>query len=84
MIRSQRGDDRGMDPTRRLLFWLRVPYAADVALGLIGVGFLLADNSVGWWVLAFAAMRAVIGTIALFWLAPRLIGSRKARKDAER
>ncbi|WP_111718966.1 hypothetical protein [Homoserinimonas sp. OAct 916] len=63
-----------MDPTRRLLFWLKVPYAADVVLGLIGIGYLVAGNSVGWWVLAFAGVRAVIGTIALFWLAPKLIG----------
>ncbi|HEY5224066.1 MAG TPA: hypothetical protein VIJ18_13590 [Microbacteriaceae bacterium] len=62
-----------MDPTKRLLFWLRIPYAADVALALIGVGFLLAGRSVGWWVLLFTFVRAVIGTIALFWLAPKLI-----------
>lgn len=65
-----------MDPTKRLLFWLRVPYAADVALVLIGVGLLLAGRGVGWWVLLLAFVRAVIGTIALFWLAPKLIARR--------
>ncbi|MDF2442595.1 MAG: hypothetical protein JWR01_798, partial [Subtercola sp.] len=48
----------GMDPTRRLMFWLKVPYAADVALVLIGVGLLLGGNGIGWWVLVFAAVRA--------------------------
>jgi hypothetical protein len=65
-----------VDPTKRLLFWLRVPYAADAALVLIGIGLLLAGRTVGWWVLVFAAVRAVIGTIALFWLAPKLIARR--------
>jgi membrane protein YdbS with pleckstrin-like domain len=69
-----------MDPTKRLLFWLRIPYAADAALVLIGVGLLLAGRSVGWWVLLFAAVRALIGTIALFWLAPKLIARRKPRE----
>jgi hypothetical protein len=67
-----------MDPTKRLLFWLRIPYAADAALVLIGVGLLLAGRTVGWWVLLFAAVRALIGTIALFWLAPKLIARRKS------
>lgn len=69
-----------MDPTRRLLFWLRIPYAADAALGIIGVLFLLGGRDVGWWLLLFAAVRAVIGTIALFWLAPKLIGRRRDRR----
>ncbi|SEB66674.1 hypothetical protein SAMN04489806_1449 [Paramicrobacterium humi] len=64
-------------PNARLLFWLKVPYAADVVLVIIGVAFLLADNGVGWWVLVFAAVRAAVGTIALFWLYPRLTGRRK-------
>lgn len=68
-----------MDPTKRLLFWLRIPYAADAALVLIGVGLLLTGRCVGWWVLLFAAVRAIIGTIALFWLAPKLIARRKPR-----
>jgi len=68
-----------MDPTKRLLFWLRIPYAADAVLVLFGVGLLLAGRSVGWWVLLFAAVRAVIGTIALFWLAPKLIARRSSQ-----
>ena len=66
-----------MDPSRRLLFWLRVPYAADAALALIGGGFLLAGNGVGWWVLLFAAVRAIIGTIALVIIAPRVLARKR-------
>jgi membrane protein YdbS with pleckstrin-like domain len=70
-----------MDPTKRLLFWLRIPCVADAALVLLGVWLLLSGRSVGWWVLVFAAVRAVIGTIALFWLAPKLIARRNSRGD---
>ncbi|HEY8912700.1 hypothetical protein [Lacisediminihabitans sp.] len=69
-----------MDPTKRLLFWLRVPYAADAALVLVGVGLLLSGMPVGWWVLVFAVVRAVIGTIALFWIAPRVIARRQLQR----
>ena len=65
-----------MQANRRLLFWLRVPYAADIALVVIGVVLLLAGREVGWWVLIFAGVRAVIGTVALLVLAPRIIARR--------
>lgn len=65
--------DAARSPDARLLFWLKVPYAADVVLVIIGVAFLLAENPVGWWVLVFAAVRAVVGTIALFWIYPRML-----------
>lgn len=65
-----------VDPTRRLLFWLRIPYAADVALVLIGAGLLVSGRSVGVWVLVFAGVRAIIGTVALVWIAPRVIRRR--------
>jgi hypothetical protein len=68
-----------MDPTRRLLFWLRIPYVADVALVLIGVGLLASGRSVGTWVLVFAGVRAVVGTVALVIVAPRVI--RRWRAD---
>ncbi|WP_166979609.1 hypothetical protein [Paramicrobacterium fandaimingii] len=64
--------DAARSPEARLLFWLRVPYAADVVLVIIGVALLIGDNPVGWWALIFAAVRAVVGTIALFWLYPRI------------
>ncbi len=63
--------------TRRLLFWLRVPYVADVGLVIIGVWLLLDRNGVGWWVLLFALLRAIIGTISLLVIAPRMIAARR-------
>ncbi|MFB2580092.1 hypothetical protein ACEXQD_02495 [Herbiconiux sp. P15] len=66
----------GIDPTVRLLFWLRVPYVLDAVLLVVGVGYLVAGDGAGWWVLLFAFLRAVIGTIALFWIAPRAIARR--------
>ena len=65
-----------MQANRRLLFWLRVPYAADVALVVIGVVLLLTGRDVGWSVLIFAGVRAIIGTFALLVLAPRIIAQR--------
>ncbi len=62
-----------MEANRRLLFWLRVPYVADIALLVIGVILLLTARDVGWWVILFAGVRAVIGTFALLVLAPRII-----------
>lgn len=65
------------EASRRLLFWFRIPYLADALLVVVGVWLLLAGRASGWWVLAFAAVRAIIGTAALFWLAPRLLDRRK-------
>jgi hypothetical protein len=45
-----------MQANRRLLFWLRVPYAADIALVVIGVVLLLTGREVGWWLLIFAGV----------------------------
>lgn len=70
-----------MDPNRRLLFWLRVPYAVDVVLVVIGIALLLSAREVGWWVIVFAAVRAVIGSVALVWIAPRVMANREARQD---
>jgi hypothetical protein len=58
------------------MFWLKVPYAVDIGLGLFGFGLLAAGRSVGWWVLLFAAVRAIIGTVAILWIAPRMIARR--------
>jgi membrane protein YdbS with pleckstrin-like domain len=73
-------ESTGIDPTRRLLFWLKVPYVLDAVLVVVGVAYLIAGNGVGWWVLVFAFLRAVIGTISLFWIAPRMI-ARRSDKD---
>ena len=62
-----------MDPVRRLMFWLRVPFVADAALVVIGVALLVGGDGVGWWVLVFAGLRAVVGVLAIVWIAPRMI-----------
>ncbi len=55
------------------MFWLRVPFVADAALVVIGVALLVGGDGVGWWVLAFAGLRAVVGVVAIVWIAPRMI-----------
>ncbi|MFT2708001.1 hypothetical protein [Clavibacter zhangzhiyongii] len=62
-----------MDPVRRLLFWLRVPFVADAALVVIGIVLLVGGDGVGWWVLVFAGLRAVVGVVAIVWIAPPMI-----------
>ncbi|OUE10306.1 hypothetical protein CMsap09_15265 [Clavibacter michiganensis] len=62
-----------MDPVRRLLFWLRVPFVADAALVVVGIALLVGGDGVGWWVLVFAGLRAVVGVVAIVWIAPRMI-----------
>jgi hypothetical protein len=62
-----------MDPTRRLMFWLKLPFIADAALLVIGVLLLVGGNGVGWWVLLFAGIRAVVGAISVWVIAPRVL-----------
>jgi hypothetical protein len=62
-----------MDPVRRLMFWLRVPFVADAALVVFGIALLLGGDGVGWWVLVFAGLRAWVGVVAIVWIAPRMI-----------
>ena len=69
--------DSPMEANKRLLFWLRIPYVADVALLAIGVALLVTGQPAGWWVLVFAFVRAIIGTIALVIVAPRIITRRR-------
>lgn len=64
-----------MDPKRRLLFWLKVPFIADAALGIIGALLLLGANPAGWWVLLFAGVRFVVGAISVWVIAPRVLKS---------
>jgi hypothetical protein len=64
-----------MNPTRRLLFWLWTPYVSDVVMVAIGVGMLVAGDSAGWLAIVFAAVRALLGTVALL-LAYRMIARR--------
>jgi hypothetical protein len=62
-----------MDPTRRLMFWLKLPFIADAALLVIGVLLLVGGNPVGWWVLLFAGIRAAVGAISVWVIAPRVL-----------
>jgi len=55
------------------MFWLRVPFVADAALVVIGIALLVGGDGVGWWVLVFAGLRAVVGVVAIVWIAPRMI-----------
>jgi hypothetical protein len=55
------------------MFWLRVPFVADAALVVIGIVLLVGGDGVGWWVLVFAGLRAVVGVVAIVWIAPRMI-----------
>ena len=45
-----------MKANRRLLFWLRVPYTADVALVVMGVVLVVTGRDVGWSALIFAGV----------------------------
>lgn len=64
-----------MNPNRRLLFWLWTPYVSDVVMAVVGLWMLATDNSAGWLVIIFAAVRAALGTISLL-LAYRMIARR--------
>lgn len=70
-----------MDPVRRLMFWLRVPFVVDAALVVIGIALLVAGDGVGWWVIVFAGLRAAVGVVAIVWIAPRMI--ERLSPDAE-
>ena len=64
-----------MNPNRRLLFWLWTPYVSDAVMAVIGFWMLATDDSAGWLVIIFAAVRAALGTISLL-LAYRMIARR--------
>ena len=56
---------------RRLVFWLQLSFVGDFLLAAIAIALLWSDETAGWWLLLFVFLRAVIGAIALFWIAPR-------------
>lgn len=62
---------------RRLLFWLWTPYLSDVALVGIGWWLVASGDAAGWWAIAFAGVRAVLGTAALILARRRLRGERE-------
>ncbi len=56
---------------RRLVFWLQLSFVGDFLLAAAAIALLWSDETAGWYLLLFVALRAVIGAIALFWIAPR-------------
>jgi LPXTG-motif cell wall-anchored protein len=52
-------------PARRLMFWLWTPYLSDAALIGIGWWLVATGDAGGWWAIVFAAVRAVLGTVAI-------------------
>ena len=56
---------------RRLVFWLQLSFLGDFALAALAIALLWSDETAGWWRLLFVVLRAIIGLIALFWIAPR-------------
>jgi hypothetical protein len=67
-----------MDPTRRLMFWLKLPFVADAALGVIGTLLLVGHDAAGWWVLLFGAIRFVVGAVSVWVIAPRVLAKRQS------
>ncbi len=66
-----------MDPTRRLMFWLKAPFVADAVIGIVGILLVVGRDPAGWWVVLFAAIRAVIGAISVWVVAPRILARRQ-------
>jgi hypothetical protein len=62
----------------RLLFWLRLSFLVDAAFVALAVLLVLDGEAAGWYLLAFTALRVVLGVVALFWIAPHLIRGRDA------
>jgi membrane protein implicated in regulation of membrane protease activity len=72
----------GITPASRLLFWIKAAFVGDAALAAFG-GILLAigDEAAAFPVFAFAAVRALLGVIALL-LAARALERRHPNDDA--
>ena len=72
----------GITPASRLLFWIKAAFVGDAALAAFG-GILLALGSedAAFAVFAFAAVRALLGVIALL-LAARALERRHPNDDA--
>lgn len=69
-----------LTPSRRLLFWLRISFLADAALGLIAVLLIAEDEPAGWYLLVFVVLRAALGVVGLV-LASRMLEERRPGDD---
>ena len=67
-------------PSRRLLFWLRISFVADAALGLIAGLLIAEDEPAGWYLLVFVVLRAALGVVGLV-LASRMLEERRPGDD---
>jgi hypothetical protein len=60
-------------PERRLLFWLRISFVADAVFLAVAVALVAAGEVAGWYLGAFTLVRAVLGAVTLFWIAPHVL-----------
>jgi hypothetical protein len=70
-----------VDPGARLLFWLRISFVADAVFILISVALIASGESSGWYLIVFTGLRAILGAVALFWIAPRVLEKRAAASE---
>ena len=56
---------------RRLVFWLQLSFAADFVFAALGIALLWSNEVAGYYLIAFTVLRAILGSVALFWIAPR-------------
>jgi hypothetical protein len=70
-----------VDPGARLLFWLRISFVADGVFILISIALIASGEPSGWYLLAFTALRAILGAIGLFWVAPKVLERRSAATE---
>jgi hypothetical protein len=69
-----------LTPSRRLLFWLRISFLADAALGVIAGLLIAEDEPAGWYLLVFVVLRAALGVVGLV-LAARMLEARRPGDD---
>ena len=67
-------------PSSRLLWWLKFSFVGDALLAALGGALLVHDEEAGWFMLVFAALRAVLGVVGLV-LAMRALEHRRAVDD---
>lgn len=68
---------------RRLVFWLQLSFAADFVFAALGIALLWSDEVAGFYLIAFTVLRAILGSIALFWIAPRAARELRRPPDGE-
>ena len=65
---------------RRLMFWLWTPYLSDAALIAFGWWLVAGSDSAGWWAIAFAAVRAILGTASIMFARRKFASERYAKQ----